>query len=116
MMPCPVCGTNTNVIDSRLRETVSSIRRRRRCDECGHRFSTFEISVTEAALIHLTRGDQDRKILMASSDDQLLKELRRRMVALRKKIKPEDTEEKITDPFDTSGQGSSSETDESQTD
>ena len=53
---------------------------------------------------------------MASSDDQLLKELRRRMVALRKKIKPEDTEEKITDPFDTSGQGSSSETDESQTD
>ena len=41
-MKCPYCGKeNTRVIDSRP-TADSSIRRRRQCDECGKRFTTYE--------------------------------------------------------------------------
>ncbi len=42
-MRCPFCGhENTRVIDSRPIEENNSIKRRRVCDECGKRFTTYE--------------------------------------------------------------------------
>lgn len=42
-MKCPYCNQeNTRVIDSRPAEENNSIRRRRECDECGKRFTTYE--------------------------------------------------------------------------
>ena len=42
-MKCPLCShENTRVIDSRPAEDNNSIRRRRVCDECGKRFTTYE--------------------------------------------------------------------------
>jgi len=42
-MKCPYCShENTRVIDSRPTEEDNSIRRRRVCDECGKRFTTYE--------------------------------------------------------------------------
>lgn len=42
-MRCPQCdGEDTRVIDSRPVEAGASIRRRRRCTTCGHRFTTYE--------------------------------------------------------------------------
>ncbi len=42
-MKCPFCGKeNTRVIDSRPAEDNNSIRRRRQCDECQKRFTTYE--------------------------------------------------------------------------
>jgi len=42
-MLCPSCNaTDTKVIDSRPAENGLSIRRRRQCDDCGHRFTTYE--------------------------------------------------------------------------
>ena len=42
-MRCPFCShENTRVIDSRPAEENNSIRRRRACDECGKRFTTYE--------------------------------------------------------------------------
>ncbi len=42
-MKCPFCGhENTRVIDSRPAEENNSIRRRRVCDECDKRFTTYE--------------------------------------------------------------------------
>ena len=42
-MKCPFCGhENTRVIDSRPAEDNNSIRRRRVCDECDRRFTTYE--------------------------------------------------------------------------
>ncbi len=42
-MKCPFCGhENTRVIDSRPAEENNSIRRRRVCDECEKRFTTYE--------------------------------------------------------------------------
>ncbi|KKB37623.1 transcriptional regulator NrdR [Bacillus thermotolerans] len=42
-MKCPACQHNgTRVIDSRPVDEARSIRRRRECEECGYRFTTFE--------------------------------------------------------------------------
>ena len=42
-MKCPFCGEdNTRVIDSRPADDNSSIRRRRLCDVCRKRFTTYE--------------------------------------------------------------------------
>ena len=42
-MKCPFCGhENTRVIDSRPADENNSIRRRRVCDECEKRFTTYE--------------------------------------------------------------------------
>jgi transcriptional repressor NrdR len=42
-MKCPFCGADdTQVVDSRLNEEGNSIRRRRRCQVCDKRFTTYE--------------------------------------------------------------------------
>jgi transcriptional repressor NrdR len=42
-MKCPFCETSdTRVIDSRPTEEGHAIRRRRECDNCGKRFTTYE--------------------------------------------------------------------------
>ncbi|HIW83428.1 MAG TPA: transcriptional regulator NrdR [Candidatus Dorea gallistercoris] len=42
-MKCPYCSNpDTRVIDSRPAEDGNSIRRRRSCDVCGKRFTTYE--------------------------------------------------------------------------
>ena len=42
-MKCPFCGSDdTKVIDSRPADDNSSIRRRRSCDKCNKRFTTYE--------------------------------------------------------------------------
>ncbi|OZB13934.1 MAG: transcriptional regulator NrdR [Hyphomonas sp. 34-62-18] len=42
-MRCPFCGSeNTSVKDSRSAEDDTAVRRRRVCESCGARFTTFE--------------------------------------------------------------------------
>lgn len=42
-MQCPKCKhTDTSVTDSRVTHEEKAIRRRRRCDKCEYRFTTFE--------------------------------------------------------------------------
>ncbi len=42
-MKCPYCSAvDTKVIDSRPADDNSSIRRRRQCETCGKRFTTYE--------------------------------------------------------------------------
>ena len=42
-MQCPVCAApNTKVIDSRLVTEGNAVRRRRECQSCGERFTSFE--------------------------------------------------------------------------
>ena len=43
-MKCPFCSSeNTRVIDSRPADDNNSIRRRRLCDDCNKRFTTYEM-------------------------------------------------------------------------
>ena len=42
-MKCPNCNCiDSKVVDSRLSEDSRSIRRRRECNDCGRRFTTYE--------------------------------------------------------------------------
>ena len=56
MMKCPSCQYNgTRVLDSRPVDEGKSIRRRRECEACGFRFTTFE-KVEETPLIVVKKG------------------------------------------------------------
>ncbi len=51
-MFCPRCNTkDTRVIDSRIARQGLSIRRRRECVSCGHRFSTVEEIIREDLMV-----------------------------------------------------------------
>jgi len=55
-MYCAVCRhKDTRVVDSRMSSDGASVRRRRECEKCGFRFSTFE----EVELLDLTVVKRD---------------------------------------------------------
>ena len=59
-MKCPYCGDdNTRVIDSRPADDNSAIRRRRQCDVCGKRFTTYE--KVEAIPLMVIKKDKSRE-------------------------------------------------------
>ncbi len=68
-MKCPFCSMdNTRVIDSRPTDDNSSIRRRRQCDECGKRFTTYEkVEIIPLTVIKKDRSREpyDRRKIMA---------------------------------------------------
>lgn len=56
-MKCPFCNhENTRVIDSRPADENNSIRRRRMCDECSKRFTTYE-KIETIPLIVIKKDD-----------------------------------------------------------
>ncbi len=77
-MKCPFCGSeDTQVKDSRPTEENSAIRRRRACDNCGQRFTTFErIQLREMTVI---KGEGGREPL---DREKLARSMR---IALRKR-------------------------------
>ena len=70
-MRCPKCTSiEDKVIDSRISKEGSSIRRRRECLECGHRYSTTEFIVREGLVVIKRDGrreDFDREKLLRSA-------------------------------------------------
>ena len=59
-MKCPACAyTDSKVIDSRPSADGSTIRRRRECQECGKRFTTYEIIETVPLVV--VKKDKSRE-------------------------------------------------------
>jgi transcriptional repressor NrdR len=59
-MHCPFCPhDDTRVIDSRVSDDGSTVRRRRECPQCGERFSTFETA--EIKLPAVVKSDGRRE-------------------------------------------------------
>jgi transcriptional repressor NrdR len=59
-MRCPKCTSiEDKVIDSRIARDGNSIRRRRECLECGHRFTTNEESVRDSLVVVKRDGRQE---------------------------------------------------------
>ena len=82
-MKCPSCQhNNTRVLDSRPVDEGKSIRRRRECEQCGYRFTTFE-KVEEIPLIVVkkegTREEFSREKILRG----LIKACEKRPVALK---------------------------------
>lgn len=89
-MRCPLCSHNgTRVLDSRPINDFKSIRRRRECEKCGRRFTTFEV-VEETPLI-VVKKDGAREEF---SRDKILRGLIR---ACEKRPVPLETLEKIVE-------------------
>ena len=59
-MKCPYCSQeNTRVVDSRPVDEDNSIRRRRVCDDCGRRFTSYE--KIESIPLMVIKKDQSRE-------------------------------------------------------
>lgn len=59
-MKCPFCNQdNTRVVDSRPVEECNAIRRRRMCDSCGKRFTTYE--KVELIPVVVIKKDENRE-------------------------------------------------------
>jgi transcriptional repressor NrdR len=89
-MRCPYCnGENTQVKDSRPTEENAAIRRRRACEDCGGRFTTFErVQLRELVVVKRSgrREPFDRAKLLRSVE-----------VALRKRpIQPDEVERMVS--------------------
>ena len=89
-MRCPYCGCEyTQVKDSRPTEENQSIRRRRSCEDCGGRFTTFERVQLREIVVSERSGRRvpfDREKLSRSVE-----------VALRKRpIQPERIERMVS--------------------
>ncbi len=67
-MRCPSCGyPESKVIDSRPSDDAISIRRRRECLQCGHRFTTYERLIDTPLVVIKNDGSSeayDRNKLM----------------------------------------------------
>jgi transcriptional repressor NrdR len=86
-MRCSKCGCQEDkVIDSRTSREGGTIRRRRECLSCGHRFTTYEVIENEA--IAVVKRDDRRESFSA---EKLLQSLR---IACRKRpVSPGKLEE-----------------------
>ncbi len=59
-MKCPICGyPESRVVDSRPANDMSSIRRRRECLSCKHRFTTYEVIETVHPLVIKRDGSKE---------------------------------------------------------
>ena len=81
-MRCPRCAENdTRVVDSRDLESGNTIRRRRECEACGYRFTTYERA--EGARLTVVKRDGSRQDFdRAKLQAGLLKALEKRPVTL----------------------------------
>ena len=96
-MRCPYCeNPDTKVIDSRPTEEGHAIRRRRGCEKCGKRFTTYETIETVSVMV--VKKDKSRE---AFDREKLLKGLLR---ACEKRPVPVKQLENLVDEVETTVQ------------
>ena len=82
-MICPTCHHNgTRVLDSRPADEGRSIRRRRECESCGYRFTTFE-KVEEIPLIVVKKDGAREEFSREKILRGLIRACEKRHVALK---------------------------------
>jgi transcriptional repressor NrdR len=82
-MRCPSCqNNNTRVVDSRPIDEGRSIRRRRECEECSYRFTTFE-KVEETPLLVVKKEGTREEFSQDKILRGLLRACEKRPVALK---------------------------------
>ena len=93
-MRCPFCGSdNTRVIDSRPADDNNSIRRRRMCDDCGKRFTTYE-KVETIPLIVIKKDNVREQYDRSKIEGGILRACHKRPVSV-------DTITKLVDDVET---------------
>ena len=59
-MNCPACSGDTQVLETRSADGGAALRRRRRCKECGRRFTSFERRERQPAWVMKRSGARQR--------------------------------------------------------
>lgn len=73
MIPCPECQhTMSSVLDTRPNQRGEYVKRRRKCDSCGERYTTHEILASRRKLSE--KGGNDTLLVIAELK-KLLKKL-----------------------------------------
>lgn len=81
-MRCPKCGCQDDrVLDSRVVRDGASIRRRRQCTKCDHRFTTYEEIVKEGLRV-IKRDGSREEFSRAKLERGLLRATEKRPVSL----------------------------------
>ena len=81
-MRCPYCNEdNTRVIDSRPIEETNSIKRRRQCDKCGKRFTTFE-KIEMTPLVVIKKDDNREPFDRAKIQAGIIRSCHKRPVSM----------------------------------
>ncbi len=81
-MKCPYCSSdNTRVIDSRPADDNNAIRRRRLCDDCGKRFTTYE-KVETIPLIVIKKDDNREQYDRSKVEAGILRACHKRPVSV----------------------------------
>lgn len=81
-MKCPFCGApSTNVVESRLASEGETIRRRRHCEKCGKRFTTYE-QVRGSALWVVKKDGRREPFKREKLKTGILKALEKRPVSI----------------------------------
>lgn len=81
-MYCMQCGsTDTKVVDSRIADDGKTVRRRRECENCQHRFTTFE-KLEVIDLVVNKSGNKKQKYNRAKLEDSLLKAINKRNISV----------------------------------
>jgi transcriptional repressor NrdR len=94
-MRCPKCGCQEDrVVDSRGSREGATIRRRRECTKCGHRFTTYE-EIEHEGLMVLKRDDRREQF----SKDKLLSGVRK--ACQKRPISPKVIEDVVEQIIDT---------------
>lgn len=82
-MYCISCwSTNTKVVDSRISDDWESIRRRRECEECQNRFTTYE-KVEIMKLIIEKSWNRKERYVRNKLEDSILKAANKRNLSVK---------------------------------
>lgn len=83
-MKCPFCNQdNTRVVDSRPADDNNSIRRRRLCDACGKRFTTYE-KVETIPLIVIKKDEMREQYDRSKIEDGVMRACYKRPIPIQK--------------------------------
>ncbi|MBR0423079.1 MAG: transcriptional regulator NrdR [Clostridia bacterium] len=98
-MKCPYCNMEgCKVIESRSADEGSSVRRRRECENCARRFTTYEVVETIPVVV-IKRSGQREKFDRKKVFDGLMRACEKRAISV-------DEIEKMVDEIETKVQNS----------
>jgi len=90
-MKCPYCGSPaTRVVDSRPAQKSNAIRRRRECEDCGKRFTSYENVVEYPLMVIKNDGRREEY-----SRDKLLKSIK--IACNKRPVSPDKIESIVMD-------------------
>ena len=79
-MKCPKCKGKAETIDSRPHPTYNTIRRRRTCAVCSHKWTTYETECSQEIMKAICNSKVAEDFLRSCSIELIMAEFQRRLI------------------------------------